>query len=820
MSALGRLAITLGLDAAEFTNGLTKAEYQANKFAAVLGSKIGAAAKTAVSGLTLAASAGAGLIVAFDQLNKATGDFQDFAEKTGTSAEALASFKTAVDVGGGSIESLAGALNKLTKGLAGADEETKGAAQAVKALGFSVEQFQQLDPAQQYEAIAFALAEFEDGAGKTAAAMALMGKSGADQLPVMKALVEQGGRQVVLTQEMITQADEYADKQALVRSQITQLAQAMATQALPVLNAIEAAFRDVIAEFLDFDKETKQIKDSKVVEEWAMAAAKAVAFLIDAFDGLQRVFRVTATVIAGFNAIPVGNWEGTKKVIADIKEQIDSILMPETFGQKLQKQFDKIALRRTAEAGAFEGNFPAPSKKQLDPSKFGSAGADKAADAARLRKAQLDQQLSDLDNFIKGEERLLQDREQMLERLYQSDQLSIAQYFEARNAAIQLNLKATTDAYDKQIEALEAFAATQKKAEERIATQSKIADFRSKRDDSIAKANADLQKLSDERSRATQQYQDQVSELTAKLLELEGAEKGAAEAAIIRFDIQNRAFRRRAAEEGDTDAIAASDLLRKREGQQAAVNGLLKEADVIQSRLQNTEQRLFIEREIGLRGELSTLTLLGQERSKSVGQLQDVARRYKEIADASNDPVLITQAEAFNLKLQELAESADTLGTKLRSTFTDAFADAFDGFVRGTLSAKEAFRSFANDVLSQINRMLANELATAVFGKGSTGGDAIGGIASAIAGIFTGGGFADGGFPPVGKISVVGERGPELFVPRTAGMIIPNHALGGSSVSQNITFVLPTQITRTTQNQIASRTLIAAQRAVSRGVAA
>ena len=40
-------------------------------------------------------------------------------------------------------------------------------------------------------------------------------------------------------------------------------------------------------------------------------------------------------------------------------------------------------------------------------------------------------------------------------------------------------------------------------------------------------------------------------------------------------------------------------------------------------------------------------------------------------------------------------------------------------------------------------------------------------------------GFADGGRPPLGKLSMVGERGPELFVPDQAGTIIPNHALGG-----------------------------------------
>jgi hypothetical protein len=39
--------------------------------------------------------------------------------------------------------------------------------------------------------------------------------------------------------------------------------------------------------------------------------------------------------------------------------------------------------------------------------------------------------------------------------------------------------------------------------------------------------------------------------------------------------------------------------------------------------------------------------------------------------------------------------------------------------------------------------------------------------------------FANGGRPPVGRPSIVGERGAELFVPDRAGTIIPNHQLGG-----------------------------------------
>ncbi len=75
-----------------------------------------------------------------------------------------------------------------------------------------------------------------------------------------------------------------------------------------------------------------------------------------------------------------------------------------------------------------------------------------------------------------------------------------------------------------------------------------------------------------------------------------------------------------------------------------------------------------------------------------------------------------------------------------------------------------------------------------IFGFGSPsvdlsyGGETFGAVKTS--------GFADGGDPPVGRASIVGERGPELFVPRTAGTIIPNNQLanamgGGQTVNYN-----------------------------------
>ena len=49
-------------------------------------------------------------------------------------------------------------------------------------------------------------------------------------------------------------------------------------------------------------------------------------------------------------------------------------------------------------------------------------------------------------------------------------------------------------------------------------------------------------------------------------------------------------------------------------------------------------------------------------------------------------------------------------------------------------------------------------------------------------------GFANGGRPPVGKASIVGEKGPELFIPKTSGTIIPNDRISGAGggVTNNI----------------------------------
>ncbi len=121
-----------------------------------------------------------------------------------------------------------------------------------------------------------------------------------------------------------------------------------------------------------------------------------------------------------------------------------------------------------------------------------------------------------------------------------------------------------------------------------------------------------------------------------------------------------------------------------------------------------------------------------------------------------SDSFKIIKTDADLLK-EKFAEIGHTIGSQI--------SDALVGAINGTKSLGEAAKNIINDLANSLLRMGINTLLK------STG---IGIFSNLV-------GFANGGRPPVGRPSVVGERGPELFVPSTAGTIIPNHKMGGTT---------------------------------------
>ena len=134
-----------------------------------------------------------------------------------------------------------------------------------------------------------------------------------------------------------------------------------------------------------------------------------------------------------------------------------------------------------------------------------------------------------------------------------------------------------------------------------------------------------------------------------------------------------------------------------------------------------------------------------------------------------------------------------------------AFSDSFKGIISGTMTAQEALAGFFQSVADQFLDMAAQIIAkwiqltilnsilrifpgTPAAGGGSAGLFGAGSPdAIAVGGIFSGAGpyqfRANGGSVSAGSPYIVGERGPELFVPGRSGTIVPNDKMGSDNVS-------------------------------------
>jgi len=143
----------------------------------------------------------------------------------------------------------------------------------------------------------------------------------------------------------------------------------------------------------------------------------------------------------------------------------------------------------------------------------------------------------------------------------------------------------------------------------------------------------------------------------------------------------------------------------------------------------------------------------------------------------------------FDAKTQAVKDTLTGFALDVGFAFSDAFAQMA---VSGELSLKNLGNLFV-DLLKAMAKMVIQALImTAIFSAlgvapagGAFGGQGLSGFKQTMLGMM-GGSFANGGQPPLGKVSLVGEQGPELFVPSQKGTIIPNHALGGGSVIPDV----------------------------------
>lgn len=264
------------------------------------------------------------------------------------------------------------------------------------------------------------------------------------------------------------------------------------------------------------------------------------------------------------------------------------------------------------------------------------------------------------------------------------------------------------------------------------------------------------------------------------------------------------------------EAQKYAKLLFDIEAQQvAAYTNEAKRIEKEQRQLEIKNQLLFIDQKtMDMRSEDAHLTRdLYLSEQKRLDAIQEINRNN--LLDADGKQVLIERENALAdateryLRAQNQAVKAQREGTGeqgflkegakfFRDLPTDlengakAFQSvmgnmesALDNFVRtGKLSFKSLARSIIQDLIAIQLRASATGIFKQLFGMYAGGGF---GTGNAYGNQDLGGYLADGGSANANTPYVVGERGPELFVPRSSGTVIPNHALAGAGGTTMVT---------------------------------
>jgi len=236
-----KLTIDIEARLAAFQDSLDQVKRSTEQMATGLQAKF-AGITTAIAGLgtALAGAKFTGLvrdaIDAADQLNK-------LSQKVGVTVEALSELQYAGKLADVGTEALGTGLRKLAVNLQEGAAGSKEAQQVFQAVGIAVQDLGKLSPDQALGRIADAFANAADGAGKTAIAVKLFGKSGADLIPLLNqgaaGLREAGDEArrfgLVISADTARAAEAFNDNLTRLGSVTTAFANDLAERVLPTL---------------------------------------------------------------------------------------------------------------------------------------------------------------------------------------------------------------------------------------------------------------------------------------------------------------------------------------------------------------------------------------------------------------------------------------------------------------------------------------------------------------------------------------------------------------------------------------------------------
>lgn len=399
MAALGSLVVSLEANTAKFTAGMDKAAYQTEKSmrqmkkdAEMVGAAIGTMAVVGAGALTATVKM---TIDAADSL-------RDMSQKTGIAVETLNGLGFAAGQAGGNLESMVAAAGKLNKTIAEAGSGEKKASEAFRALGISV-----LDAEGNLKKADVMMAEiadkfegFQDGPEKSAIALALFSKAGADMIPQlneggekMRENIEYAKQYSSQTTALSEASDNFNDTMGKLTVQQDSFANSMTSAVLPILQAVADETLGAAEASNKFSLASNIVRN--VLETFVVVGSE-VAF----------VFKGVGTEIGGIaaqlSALAHGDIKGFNAISEAMKS--DAELARKEHDKFIAHVMDRTPVVSVAPDGAPATNKPnAPRMRGAnadEADKKMAAAAKKAADEAKRLVDEQKRAVEAIDNQV------------------------------------------------------------------------------------------------------------------------------------------------------------------------------------------------------------------------------------------------------------------------------------------------------------------------------------------------------------------------------------------------------------------------------------
>lgn len=271
-SVIGALRVDLGLNSAQFSAGLRNAQTGLAKFGNVAARSLTFLAAGAVAAGGALALAVKGSIDHADALSKS-------AQKAGLTVEALSRLEYAAKLSDVSLEGLTGGLQKLSKSMIDV-ASGKGPATAFQALGISVKEADGTlrSSSSVFADVADRFSRMEDGATKTALAIQIFGKSGAELIPLLNS-----GRQ-----GLANMADESDRLGATISTKTAKAAERFNDTLTTIGQAMQGVVNKVMEAALPA---LQSLADTLASPEFAAAAQAMAKSIIDAISTTIKEFK-------------------------------------------------------------------------------------------------------------------------------------------------------------------------------------------------------------------------------------------------------------------------------------------------------------------------------------------------------------------------------------------------------------------------------------------------------------------------------------------------------------------------------------------------